>query len=76
MSNFKSGTTYMTVKFIFAGGLRHGISTELKLYEFAIKADGVALMPTNYDYEDDEWVDRSAISPATVCVHALGLQFK
>ena len=49
---------------------------ELKLHEFAIKANGVALMPTSYDCEDDEWVDRSAISPATLCVHALGLQFK
>jgi len=26
----------------------------------------VAWMPTSYDCEDDEWVDRSLISPATV----------
>ena len=33
------------------------------------KPDVVALMPTSYDCEDDECVDGSAISPATVYVH-------
>ena len=47
----------------------HGISTELKFLEFTTKADGVALMPTGHDCEDDECVDGRAISPATVYVH-------
>ena len=55
-----------------AGGLRHcGISTELKFHEFATKPDAVALLPTSYDCEDEEYVDGSAVSPATVHVAEL-----
>ena len=32
-----------------------------------------ALMPTSHDREDDECVDGSAISPATVYVDVLGM---
>ena len=68
MSDFQPQTTYRTVKFIFALEDRGccGISTE-----FATKLDGVALMPTSHDCEDDECVDGSAISPAIVYVHGL-----
>ena len=45
-----------------------GISTELKFHEFATKPDGVALIPTSHEC-DDECVDGTAISPATVYVH-------
>ena len=85
MSDFQPQTIYKTVKFIFAtlslrisiqkknrkicaGGLRHcGISTELKFYE--TKPDGAVLMPTSHDCEDDERVDGSPVSLATVYVH-------
>ena len=35
---------------------------------FTTKPDGIALMPTSHDCEDDECVHGSAISPATVYV--------
>ena len=38
---------------------------------FTTKPDGVALMPTSHDCEDDECVHGSAISPATVYVVGL-----
>ena len=34
-------------------------------------ADGAALVPTSHDCEDNQCVDGSAISPATVYVHVL-----
>ena len=40
--------------------------TRLKFHEFATKPDAVALLPTSHDCEDEEYVDGSAISPATV----------
>ena len=46
-----------------------GISTELKFHEFVTKPDGVALMPTSHECEDEECVDGTPISPATVYVH-------
>ena len=54
-----------------AGGLtRHFvINTELKFHQFTRRPDGVGLMPTSHDCEDDECVGGSAISSATVFVH-------
>ena len=46
-----------------------GIRTELKFHEFVAIPDGVALIPTSHDREDDECVDGSAISLATLYVH-------
>ena len=48
-----------------------GISTELKFHEFATKPDGVALLPIGNGCEDGEYVDESALSPATVYVAGL-----
>ena len=39
--------------------------------EFATKPDAIALLPTSHDCEDEEYVDGSAISPATVYVAGL-----
>ena len=39
--------------------------------EFATNPDAVALLPTSHDCEDEEYVDGSAISPATVYVAGL-----
>ena len=44
------------------------INTELKFHQSTTTPDGVGLMLTSHDCEDDESVDGSAISPATVHV--------
>ena len=44
---------------------------ESKFQEFATKPDAVALLPTSHDCEGEEYVDRSAISSATVYVAEL-----
>ena len=69
MDNLQGGEIHLC-----AEGLRHcGICSALKFHEFATKPDRVALMPTSHghDCEDDECVDGSAISPATVYVAGL-----
>ena len=67
MDNLQGGEIHLC-----AERLRHcGISTELKFHEFATKPDVVALLPTSHDCEDEEYVDGSAISPATVFVAGL-----
>ena len=42
------------------------INTELKFHQSTTTPDRVGLMPISRDCEDDECVDGSAISPATV----------
>ena len=62
MDNLQDGEIHLC-----AGGLRHcGISTELNFHKFP---DGVALMPTSHDCENDECVDGSVITRASVYVH-------
>ena len=64
MDNLLDGEIHLS-----AGGLtRHCvINTELKFHQFYTRRpDGLGLMPISRDCEDDECVDGSAISPATV----------
>ena len=48
-----------------------GCSFQAKFQEFATKPDGVALLPISNSCEDEEYVDESALSPATVYVTGL-----
>ena len=57
------------MKFIFA--LEAEALWDQHCHEFATKPDAVALLATSHDCKDEEYVDGSAISPATVYVAGL-----